>query len=262
MASLPLPRLLPLSTRRLLHTHHRRLFHTTRALSIDDVRQPIVLEQPDAFRPPSHGARPRRKRSKFVYGKELTDHDREDLESRNYPYMMPSQSTTMGKFLRSKWIHVFIATSVLTACAVFVFVADFQKNNAYPHLLPHGSMFFRSPFRFLSEYYSVWRLNTEERDRALLEKRKQEAEDVARRREYRRAHDIPEVTGMAAWLGLGTVEEEERIKEKKAKEEQEMEAVNVTAVDKGDGVVVGREGEAEGVVERPKRKVFFGIWGW
>ena len=51
-------------------------------------------------------------------------------------------------------------------------------------------------------------------------KREQEVDDARKRRLFREAHNIPEVSGLAARLGLGTVEEEVRLaKIKKAEED-------------------------------------------
>jgi hypothetical protein len=88
-----------------------------------------------------------------------------------------------------------------------------------------------------------------EQTRENLAKMDRQADDVRRRREYRKAHGIPETTGMAAWLGVGTVEERERVEEERRRVEEELERERETA-------------RAKGEEERPRRKVFFGIWGW
>lgn len=80
------------------------------------------------------------------------------------------------------------------------------------------------------------------------------------RRLYRAKHDIPETTGITAWLGLGTKEEEERLAAKRerelaAEEQRQEEERRVLAQ-------AGSENGEQRPVEKPVRKVFFGIWGW
>jgi hypothetical protein len=152
--------------------------------------------------------------------------------------------------------------SALSSCVLFIWIVDFHKSNRYPELLPHKSLFWRHPVSYISQYFQTWRLSQAAIDREHKEKRDQKAADVDRRRAYRKAHDIPEVKGMAAWLGLGTKEEEERLMEKKEMEEiareREQELRAMAAVNED----IAREGGEIGSEEKPKRKVFFGIWGW
>jgi hypothetical protein len=132
---------------------------------------------------------------------------------------------------------------------------SFHKSNRYPDLLPSASLFFSHPLRFLRAYTQVYRLNVDAQSADARANMDRNAEDVRRRREFRRAHGIPETTGAAAWLGLGTVEEDERrrVEEEervRRKEELEREREREKGATEGGEVVV------------PKRKVFFGIWGW
>jgi hypothetical protein len=144
----------------------------------------------------------------------------------------------------------------------FIWLLDFHAHNRYPDLIPHKSLFYRNPFSYISQYYQTWRLNQAAADREHKEKRDQKAQDVESRRAFRRAHDVPEVTGLAAWLGLGTKEEEERLEQKKYQEElarekeEELRARAAGYAADHENAERAREGE------RPKRKVFFGIWGW
>jgi hypothetical protein len=106
----------------------------------------------------------------------------------------------------------------------------------------------------------VYRLNEAERSREIMANRNRQNDDIKRRREYREAHGIPETTGMAAWLGLGTVEEDARRKRDEAKREEALQMER-------DAVRERREFEEQqrgenGERGKEKRKVFFGIWGW
>jgi hypothetical protein len=136
------------------------------------------------------------------------------------------------------------------------------KSNRYPELLPHGSYLFRHPWSYVQQWVAVFRLNQADNDREKRISRDRAQDDIVRRREYRKAHDIPEVTGPMAWLGLGTVEEDLRIKEKKERagrerrEEDEMRGSFEQHEEEGGQ----KEGEEVVQKERPRR-VFFGIWG-
>jgi hypothetical protein len=130
---------------------------------------------------------------------------------------------------------------------------NFAANNRHPELVPHGSLFFRHPLRYVREYVQVWRLHQETQSAAVQAKRDRDVDDVRKRREYRRAHGLPEVTGLPALLGLGTVEEERRVEEVRREEE-------IRRVREGEEGVLDRGEEVE--ERRPRRKVkkWFGIW--
>lgn len=120
MTSVPLSRIRPPPASLQLYVSRqltRRHLHFSRALlkakdrkdGPSDPNKPIVLEQPDKFRPPSHPARIRSRRPRMYYGKDLTEDDKHELESKNYPYMFPAKNTMMNKFLTSRYIHALIA---------------------------------------------------------------------------------------------------------------------------------------------------------
>lgn len=69
--------------------------------------RPLVLEQPDKFRPPSHGARKPRKPRHF--GPSLSEEEIKEQATKRYPHSMPPEGTVMRKFLESKGIHVWIS---------------------------------------------------------------------------------------------------------------------------------------------------------
>lgn len=69
--------------------------------------QPIVLEKPDKFRPPSHSQRLARPRQK-AYNQESTPHEQEAQKTRRYPHMFPNEGTFMHWFLTNRFIHVWI----------------------------------------------------------------------------------------------------------------------------------------------------------
>lgn len=72
--------------------------------------KPIVLEQPDKFRPPSHPARLNRARRPTggAYNQGPTEQEREKQKTRTYPHMFPNQGTFLHWFLTDRWIHLWI----------------------------------------------------------------------------------------------------------------------------------------------------------
>lgn len=86
----------------------RCLFHRNASTKVPDTSnlRPLVLEQPDKFRPPSHGARKPRKPRNF--GPALTKEEIKEQSTKRYPHSMPPEGTVMHKFLTSKGTHVWI----------------------------------------------------------------------------------------------------------------------------------------------------------
>lgn len=73
---------------------------------------PIVLEQPDKFRPPSHPARRNAKSTTNMYGggaaynQGMTAKEYEASKKKRYPNMFPEEGTKMHWFLTTRWVHV------------------------------------------------------------------------------------------------------------------------------------------------------------
>ncbi len=71
--------------------------------------KPIVLEQPDKFRPPSHPARlTSRRRAPAAYNQGTTAEEKESQKTRTYPHMFPQKGSFMHWFLTDRWIHIWI----------------------------------------------------------------------------------------------------------------------------------------------------------
>lgn len=72
----------------------------------------ISLEQPDKFRPPSHGARRNARSTTNMYGggaaynQGMTAREFEASKQKSYPNMFPQEGTKMHWFLTTRWIHV------------------------------------------------------------------------------------------------------------------------------------------------------------
>jgi hypothetical protein len=120
---------------------------------------------------------------------------------------------------------------------------SFHQENRFPEMIPPASTFFLHPIKFIQTYIHVWRINAIERTNENKAQMARNAEDVRRRTEFRRAHGIPETTGLGAWLGLGTVEEEERRadeeKERKEALEREREKIREERKEKGGAKLLG-----------------------
>lgn len=74
-------------------------------------RKPLVLEKPEKFNPPSHGARlPRKNRPQQQhYGGALSDQDVAAQRVKDYPGMPPPPNTWAHWFLRTPMIHTVIS---------------------------------------------------------------------------------------------------------------------------------------------------------
>ena len=82
---------------------------STKAKDASRQQQPIVLEKPDKFRPPSHPARLPRKTPRYQYGPQLTDAQRMAQRTKKYPHMMPPEGTFMHWFLTNRMLHAYIS---------------------------------------------------------------------------------------------------------------------------------------------------------
>ncbi|KAJ5923732.1 hypothetical protein N7454_008977 [Penicillium verhagenii] len=206
-----LPRGLPSArTLRTLQHQHRSLnsnssprsFSTTSAVSRmnkkPETRKSRILEKPDKFRPPSHPQRlvtpvARTPAGQPVnYGASLTAAEREAQNKKQYPTMFPPEGTVMFKFLTSRWIHVWIAMSILTTLATFTFTTNFKATSPFAHLLPSWSGLLTSPIDTVSQALSVYRMHVQHESMRVREKRHARIEDAEKRRQYRVAHGLEE----------------------------------------------------------------------
>lgn len=70
--------------------------------------KPRVLEKPSKFNPPSHPSRLRSK-PRVYPGPPLSEQQKQDQKTKQYPHMMPPEGTFMNWFLRERSIHVWIS---------------------------------------------------------------------------------------------------------------------------------------------------------
>ncbi|KAJ5226000.1 hypothetical protein N7468_007225 [Penicillium chermesinum] len=207
-------------------------------------RSPASSRNQTNFAHPSHPQRivdPARVTSSSQpvnYGPRLTAEEREAQNKKQYPNMFPPEGTVMHKFLTSKWIHVWIAMSVLVSLATFTFTTDFKAKSPFAHLLPPWSGLLTAPFDTISQALNVYRMHVQHNSMLVREQRHRRVEDAEKRRQFRVAH--------------GLEEPNEKEKEKAVADPQSPIAAD--AEQKADGEYVDFEGR-----RRPVKK-WLGIW--
>ncbi|KAI1447407.1 hypothetical protein F5Y02DRAFT_23629 [Annulohypoxylon stygium] len=157
-----------------------------------DPSKPLVLEKPERFNPPSHGARLPRSIPKH-YGGELSETEFKAQTARQYPGLPPPPDTWAHWFLNHRGIHLFITLGTLTSLALYTFIANFDANSPFADLIPPISEFPKHPFQYIGVLIDVMRMHEEHQSAVTAEKRRMRVDDVAKRAEYRKAHGL-EVT--------------------------------------------------------------------
>ncbi|KAF2145787.1 uncharacterized protein K452DRAFT_244126 [Aplosporella prunicola CBS 121167] len=164
-------------------------------------QQPIVLEKPDKFRPPSHPARLPRKTPRYQYGPQLTDAQRMAQRTKKYPHMMPPEGTFMHWFLTNRMLHAYISLFVLLTLAFSTFTLNFVHTTPYAALLPSRSDFLAHPLRSLRQALAVYKMHAEHVSAETAERRKRKVDDIDKRNEFKRAHGIDVEEGGKGLLG-------------------------------------------------------------
>lgn len=97
----------------------RRNAHTTPAKKANKQRQQIVLEKPERFNPPSHGARlPKGNRPpQQHYGGVVSADELLAQKMRDYPGMLPPKGSSGHWFLYNKTLHTILPLVSLTVPA-------------------------------------------------------------------------------------------------------------------------------------------------
>ncbi|KAI0013274.1 hypothetical protein F4779DRAFT_613805 [Xylariaceae sp. FL0662B] len=151
--------------------------------------KPIVLEKPEKFNPPSHGARLPKSGPKH-YGGPLTSEEVQTQRTKSYPGLPPPPNTWAHWFIHSRSVHVFITLGTLTAIAVYSFTSRFKQTSPFADIIPPISEFPRHPLQYIGVCIDVLRMHEEHISAETAEKRKRKVDDVAKRNEYRKAHGI------------------------------------------------------------------------
>ncbi|KAI0878474.1 hypothetical protein GGS24DRAFT_443050 [Hypoxylon argillaceum] len=158
-----------------------------------DPSKPIVLEKPERFNPPSHGARLPRSTPKH-YGGPMSAGEIQAQRLKSYPGLPPPPNTWSHWFINKRGFHLFITLGTLTSLALYTFAANFQANSPYADLIPPIGEFPRHPFQYIGVCFDVFRMNELYESEQASEKRRRKVEDVTKRNEYRKAHGLgPEI---------------------------------------------------------------------
>ncbi|KAI1083802.1 hypothetical protein F5B20DRAFT_350572 [Whalleya microplaca] len=154
-----------------------------------DPSKPIVLEKPERFNPPSHGARLPRSLPKH-YGGPMTTEEVKAQRTHSYPGLPPPENTWSHWFINNRGIHMFITLGTLTSLTIYTFASRFNETSPYADLIPPTSEFYRHPFQYIGVCIDVLKMHEEHISAETAEKRRRKVDDVAKRKEYRKAHGI------------------------------------------------------------------------
>ncbi|KAI8965027.1 hypothetical protein F5Y11DRAFT_344992 [Daldinia sp. FL1419] len=160
-----------------------------------DPSKPLVLEKPERFNPPSHGARLPRSTPRH-YGGPMSDAELQAQSVKTYPGLPPPENTWTHWFINSRGIHLFITLGTLTSLAIYTFIANFNAKSPFADLIPPISELPRHPFQYLGVVVDVMRMQEEHESALTAEKRRRKVEDVAKRNEYRKAHGLEPARGI------------------------------------------------------------------
>ncbi|TVY29729.1 hypothetical protein LHYA1_G000953 [Lachnellula hyalina] len=160
--------------------------------------QPILLEKPAKFNPPSHPARKWTAPRQYP-GRNLSKEEEATMKTKQYPKMMPPPGTFMHWFLHNKSIHLYITLGTLSTLAFTVWFTNFQRNSPFAHMLPAGSQFFLHPIAYTRTFFEVLKLTSDYNTQETIERRRARVEDVAKRDAYRKAHGMDKQQGFGGW---------------------------------------------------------------
>ncbi|KAI9661460.1 MAG: hypothetical protein M1831_002982 [Alyxoria varia] len=223
-----------------------------------------ILSKPDKFNPPSHGSRRIRPRSfpGLQYGNE------EDIEARRrkpYPNMLPPEGSWRRWFLTTRWVHLVLTLAPLTLLAIYSLATSFYTSCAYREELPTRTDWLYFPFQSLKQFLHIYNLHVKDQSAKKLEQRRLELEDVAKRREFQKAHGIEVGFLTGSWMDKLGTDEGRGGKEamRQWEEEWERKRQEERRSEEDDGRARRDEAEEERRGKPRKRAYsFFGIsWG-
>ncbi|QBZ53991.1 hypothetical protein PoMZ_09681 [Pyricularia oryzae] len=172
-----------------------------------------VLEKPEKFNPPSHGARLPKKGyapPSRTYGGDLSAEQIRVQNTKDYPGMPPPQGSMAHRIIHNRRLHAFISIGVLTMLAIYTYVLNFKMTSPYVDMIPPWSDFFWHPFSSIYTVFDAVRLTTLHNSAIVAAKREKAIDDVLKRRRYRKAHGIDESEGVAGWFKADAVDPEEQ----------------------------------------------------
>ncbi|CAN8103383.1 unnamed protein product [Discula destructiva] len=163
--------------------------------------KPIVLEKPERFNPPSHGARlPRKNRPQQQhYGGALSGEDVAAQRKKDYPGLPPPPDTWAHWFWSSRAVHMCITMGTLASLALYTATENFKANSPFADMLPTNYDYWQHPIVSLRTFHEVWKLTMLHESAVTAEKRKKKVDDVVKRSEYRKAHGLEQQGGLGNW---------------------------------------------------------------
>ncbi|KAM7208631.1 hypothetical protein V8F20_001054 [Naviculisporaceae sp. PSN 640] len=162
-------------------------------------KKPLVLEKPERFNPPSHGARlPKKGGLPKHYGGGLSEAEFAKQKTSQYPGMMAPEGTFEYKFWHNPWIHTVIALTALASLSFWTYTETFKAKSPYYDMVPSWSDIFWHPITSTRQLIEVLQLNSAYEAAKAQEKRERKINDVAKRLTYRRAHGLPDEMGLFA----------------------------------------------------------------
>lgn len=96
--------------------------------------KPIILEQPDKFRPPSHPAklvRPRGSTGGGAYNQQSNSYEREAQKTKTYPHTFPNEGTWKHWLLTNRVLHGSI--TVVSASSLSSNVSNLRSFQVFQH---------------------------------------------------------------------------------------------------------------------------------
>lgn len=163
------------------------------SISKDAKGKPIVLEKPERFNPPSHGARlPNKNRPQQFqhYGGSLSPEDQAAQRRREYPGLPAPEGTWDHWFWHNRALHMTITMGTLAGLALYTLAENFKHTTPFADMLPSSSDYRERPLASLHTLYEVWKLTQLHESTVVAAKRKRTIDDVAKRAEYRKAHGL------------------------------------------------------------------------
>ncbi|EMD00892.1 hypothetical protein BAUCODRAFT_118619 [Baudoinia panamericana UAMH 10762] len=223
--------------------------------------KPRLLEKPERFNPPSHGARLRTNKPKY-YGPALSEHERTAQKTRRYPHMMPPEGSFMHWFLTDRSIHLYISLGILVTLVGAIWYQDFISKTPYRDLLPPNSLLLSHPISFLSRWAEVYQMHVAHLSAETAERRRQKTDDVKKRAEYRKAHGLDDKEGLfSGWTLRSESEPAPTVMTPDVAVvanpvPPDVETATATTVE-GGATYIDFEGKTHTM---PARKKWFGIW--
>ncbi|ROW03726.1 hypothetical protein VMCG_05471 [Cytospora schulzeri] len=171
--------------------------------------KPIVLEKPEKFNPPSHGARlPNKNRPQQFqhYGGSLSADDLAAQRKKEYPGLPAPEGTFGHWFWHSRALHLSITMGTLAGLAFFTIAENFKRTTPFADMLPSSSDYREQPLESMRTLYEVWQLTQLHNSAIVAGQRKKSIDDVAKRAEYRKAHGIEQDGGLGSWSVKGNAQ--------------------------------------------------------